>query len=457
MQHQVLLLVAANQPLRQLLVDLTRTVGVALVESPGKSALSRFFENAHPALVVIGPAVEHQWDALHIARLVRQWNDRVPIVVVTAHGSEELAVAFMRTGVSDYFKTPFDANDLGEAIRDLLAPSRSCDDAVRKTTQPVAYAPTPLIGAWANANRLSTSIDTIAASDSNVLITGETGTGKELTATLIHGRSRRSKYPFVSINCAAIPESLVESELFGYERGAFTGAASLNIGRLSAAHRGTAFLDEIGDLSPTAQAKVLRLVDAKEVHRLGSTRSLRVDARIVTATNQNLEALISEGRFRNDLYFRLNVARIHLAPLRERRDDIPLLLDYYVRIIRTRLGRDVDGFADTALDALTAYDWPGNIRELKNVVERTVMTAAARLVAVDDLPAEIRSGVKADAAPRDSGERARVLAALASANGNKSEAARALCCSRMTLYRKIAKCNLRSVQVNTAPRRRTSH
>jgi DNA-binding NtrC family response regulator len=456
MRHAVLLLVAADQPLRHLLLDLTRTIGLCLAESPGKSALSRSFENMHPTLVVIGPAVEHQWDALHIARLVRQWADGVPIVVVTAHGSEELAVAFMRTGVSDYFKTPFDPNALGESIRRLADPFRSHDDAVRNGTQAVVHAPTPLVGAGANANRLRASIDTIAATDSNVLITGETGTGKELTATLIHGRSRRAKFPFVSINCAAIPESLVESELFGYERGAFTGAASPHVGRLSAAHRGTAFLDEIGDLSPAAQAKVLRLVDEKEVHRLGSARSVRVDARIVTATNQNLEALITEGRFRNDLYFRLNVARIHLPPLRERRDDIPLLLDHYVRIIRTRLGRNVEGFAATALEALTRYDWPGNVRELKNVVERIVMTTGSRHVTADDLPEEILSHVKAGA-PSDSGERARVLAALASANGNKSEAARALRCSRMTLYRKMAKCNLRSGRVNAASRRRASN
>jgi DNA-binding NtrC family response regulator len=455
MRHPIILVVAADQPLRQCLRDLTLRIGAELAESPGKSLLSRHFENAHPALVVIGPAVEHQWDALHIARLIRQWADRVPIVVVTGHGSEELAVAFMRTGVSDYFRVPFDPNDLGERIRGLLAGSRSNDDATRSPSRAISRALTPLIGAGTKASRLRASIETVAATDSNVLITGETGTGKELTAALIHGRSRRSTYPFVSINCAAIPESLVESELFGYERGAFTGAASLNVGRLSAAHRGTAFLDEIGDLSPAAQAKVLRLVEEKEMHRLGSTRTVRMDARIVTATNQNLEALITDGRFRSDLYFRLNVVRIHLPPLRERRDDIPLLLDYYVGTIRTRFGRDVEGFTDAALDALTGYDWPGNIRELKNIVERMVMNVGSRQVTLDDLPEEIVSRVRPD--PSDSGERARLLAALSSANGNKSEAARALRCSRMTLYRKIAKCNLRSGRTSAPPSRRTSN
>jgi DNA-binding NtrC family response regulator len=451
MRHAVLLLVAADPLLRDLSIDVARTVGLQLAESAGKSALSRFFENVHPALVVIGPAVEQSWDALHLARLVRQWDDRVPIVVVTPHGSEELAVAFMRIGVNDYFKTPFDSRDLREAVRGLLARSRTHDDRVAKAVPAGVDVLTPFVGGCIGAMRLRASIDTIAATDSNVLITGETGTGKELTATLIHGRSRRSKYPFVSINCAAIPESLVESELFGYERGAFTGASSANIGRLSAAHRGTAFLDEIGDLSSAAQAKVLRLVDEKEVHRLGSSRSMRLDARIVTATNQNLEALIAEGRFRSDLFFRLNVARIHLPPLRERRDDIPLLLDHYMRIICVRLARNVEGFAATALDLLVRYDWPGNVRELKNVVERIVMTAGSRDITVADLPEEIVSSTEGATAP-DSSERARLVAALASANGNKSEAARALCCSRMTLYRRMAKCHLRSGRTKVSRR-----
>jgi DNA-binding NtrC family response regulator len=441
MRQPTVLVVASDQELRHCLQYLVRTAPFQLLESPGKSTLSRFFENNHPDLIVIGPAVEHPWETLHIVRLVRQWTRHAPIIVVTTQGSEELAVSSMRAGVSDYFRVPVEITDLGESIRRLLADYTTSDNDAVGTGLRDARVSTPLIGTGGEAERLRASIDTIAATDSNVLITGETGTGKELTAALIHGRSHRCKYPFVSINCAAIPDSLLESELFGYERGAFTGAASSNVGRVSRAHRGTAFLDEIGDLSPIAQAKVLRLVEDKEVSRLGSTRSVLVDARIVTATNQNLPTLVENGRFRSDLYFRLNVARIHLRPLRERRDDIPPLLAHYVATFRRRFGREVDGFTATALEALTAYDWPGNVRELKNVVERVVMSAALRLIALADLPEECRRGIDGEASS-DSSDRVRLLAALSDASWNKSKAARALGCSRMTLYRKMAKGHL---------------
>jgi two-component system response regulator HydG/two-component system response regulator AtoC len=270
-----------------------------------------------------------------------------------------------------------------------------------------------------------------------VLITGETGSGKELAAGMIHERSRRAKHPFVSINCAAIPESLLESELFGFERGSFTGAASSNAGRLSAAHRGTVLFDEVGDMTLTAQAKVLRLVEEKTVTRLGSTRTTHVDARVVTATNQNLEALMADGRFRSDLYFRLDVARIHLPPLRDRATDIPLLVTHYLAQICERLGREVEGFTDDALDALMAYDWPGNVREVRNLVERLVIHTRSRRIAGADIVAQLANRKKPEAATARKHE-ARVLDALAAARGNKSETARALGWSRMTLYRRLA-------------------
>jgi len=441
MQLPTLLVVASDQGLRHCLHNLARTAHFQILESPGKSTLSRFFEHDHPDLIVIGPAVADPWDAMRIARLVRQWTRSAPIVVVTTQGSEDLAIASMRVGVSDYFRLPREITELGEGIRRLLDDSTAADIAAARAVRKDARAATPLIGTGDDADRLRASIDTIATTDSNVLITGETGTGKELTAALIHERSRRSRYPFVSINCAAIPDNLFESELFGYERGAFTGASSSNVGRVSTAHRGTAFLDEVGDLSAVGQAKVLRLVEDKEVSRLGSARSIRVDARIVTATNQNLQTLVADGRFRSDLYFRLNVARIHLPPLRERRCDIPLLLTFYIAACRSRLDRDVDGFTDAALEALTSYDWPGNVRELKNVVECCVMNAVSRLITLSDLPKECRTGTSVEPSSQ-SGDRVRLLAALSATKWNKSEAARALGCSRMTLYRKIAKCQL---------------
>jgi two-component system response regulator HydG/two-component system response regulator AtoC len=339
---------------------------------------------------------------------------------------------------------PLDARVFADRIRRLLPE----DDAPPSTTETGRKASTPWIGAGAVADHIRSLVPRIAASDCNVLITGETGTGKELTAELIHVQSGRARHPFVSINCAAIPETLLESELFGYERGAFTGAGASSSGRLSAAHRGTAFLDEVGDMSPASQAKVLRLVEDKEVTRLGSTRTMRVDARIIAATNQKLEALVAQGRFRSDLFFRLNVARVHLPPLRERKGDIPALLAHYVSALRSGRSGTVEGFSRDAIGALTAYDWPGNIRELRNLVERVLVQVRSAMADVDDLPDEIRTSLEVRRAGCDdetdakSGERARLRSALAAANGNKSEAARALCCSRMTLYRRMARCGL---------------
>jgi DNA-binding NtrC family response regulator len=429
------LLVASDAPLRQTLRTLTPAFDATVMETPTRSTLSRFFENAHPDLVVIGPALPHPWDALHIARLVRRWTRRVPIIVITSHGSEELAIAAMRSGVSDYFKAPLNVDEFAEGLRRLVADA-SHGAAVQPTRDAVPPSPV-LIGESREAVNIRTAIDEIAATDTTVLITGETGSGKELAAGMIHERSRRARHPFISINCAAIPESLLESELFGFERGSFTGAASSNAGRLSAAHRGTVLFDEVGDMTLTAQAKVLRLVEEKAVTRLGSTRTTHVDARVVTATNQNLEALMADGRFRSDLYFRLDVARIHLPPLRDRATDIPLLVTHYLAQICERLGREVEGFTDDALDALMAYDWPGNVREIRNLVERLVIHTRSRRIAGADIVAQLANRKKPGAATARKHE-ARVLDALAAARGNKSETARALGWSRMTLYRRLA-------------------
>jgi DNA-binding NtrC family response regulator len=430
------LLVAPDDPTRQAVQALATESSVQMAES-SSSALSRFFEHKHPVLVLIGPNIPRPWDALRLVRVVRQWSPRVPVAIVTSKGTEEFAVAALRAGVNDYFKTPLLIDDFIRGVRRLLTDSDKSDAVDPAPVTETPFQAEHLIGTSRAASSIRASIQRLATTDSNALITGETGTGKELAARLIHAGSRRSGRAFVSINCAAIPEMLVESELFGYERGAFTGAATSNVGRVLAAHRGTAFFDEIGDLSPTAQAKVLRLVEEKEVNRLGTTRHVQADVRIVTATNRNLEALVTEGGFRNDLYFRLNVARLRLPALRERREDIPLLLAHYLRVIGQRLRRNVEAFTSGAVEVLTRYDWPGNIREVKNLVERLIINASSRVIDVADLPEEVLHG--ACETEDSSSDRTRLLSALSSAHGNKSAAARALGWSRMTLYRKLIK------------------
>lgn len=281
----------------------------------------------------------------------------------------------------------------------------------------------------------------VARFNTHVLITGETGTGKELAAEMVHQRSPRSKYPFISLNCAAIPDGLFESELFGHEKGVFTGADTTRSGVLAAASGGTVFLDEIGEMPLTAQAKILRVLDHKEIQRLGSTRSHSVDIRIVAATNQQLEELVGQGKFRNDLFYRLNVARIHLPPLRERKEDIPSLIAHFLHMLNAQMGRQVVGLDADTHDCMIAYDWPGNVRELRNLLEATLLTVTSSMIGFKDLPEDYQTKFSCiQVAPFQ--ERERLVSALATTNWNISQAAKQLHWSRMTLYRKLVKYDL---------------
>jgi two-component system response regulator HydG/two-component system response regulator AtoC len=281
-------------------------------------------------------------------------------------------------------------------------------------------------------------VERVARTDSNVLITGETGVGKELVAEMIHARSPRSGKPCVAINCAAIPDTLLESELFGFERGAFTGADRCREGTLKSADGGSVFFDEIGDMGLVAQAKILRAIEAREVRRLGGGSRVPLDVRVISATNQDLERLVAEGRFRKDLYYRLKVACIDLPPLRERLDDLDLLFAHYIDCFNRQYGRQVEGFTPEALAQLRCYDWPGNIRELKNLVEAMFVNLDGQRITHFDLPEAFRNRL---AAPPDASvsERERLVEALFVTRWNKSKAAEALKWSRMTLYRKLAK------------------
>jgi transcriptional regulator with PAS, ATPase and Fis domain len=286
--------------------------------------------------------------------------------------------------------------------------------------------------------KLKSYLRKVAMTDSHVLITGETGTGKELAAQYIHQHSARGTKLLVTINCAAVPDGLLESELFGYERGAFTGAISSYPGKLKLADCGTVLFDEIGEMTPYAQAKILRVIEAKEVYPLGGRRSVPVDIRIIAATNRNLERQMARNEFREDLYFRLNVARIDLPPLRERSDDIPLLIDYFAEKFSARSGQEFRGFTDKGLEVLKAYHWPGNVRELMNVIERIFIDPADGKIDVSDLPECMRCSPSSrrDATPQ---ERELLLYTLSQTNWNKSKAAERLQWSRMTIYRKLAK------------------
>ncbi|MEK6784177.1 MAG: sigma 54-interacting transcriptional regulator [Nitrospirota bacterium] len=277
----------------------------------------------------------------------------------------------------------------------------------------------------------------VAGFNSHVLITGETGTGKELAAAMVHERSPRATHPFVCVNCAAIPETLFESEVFGYEKGVFTGASMKRAGLFAEASGGTLFLDEIGEMPLTAQSKMLRVLESREIQRIGSARSLPIDVRVVAATNQHLEELVGQGKFRSDLFYRLNIARVHLPPLRERKEDIPGLIAYFLGMLNAQMGRQVVGLEPEVHDCLMEYAWPGNVRELKNLMESTLLTIRSSLIGFKDLPAHYQTTFsRVQSKPFQ--ERERLVSALAATHWNISKTAEQLDWARMTVYRKIA-------------------
>lgn len=385
-----------------------------------------------PDLVVISSRDAGQ-DALGLAEEIRGSCRSLPVILAVSRGSEYLAVSALRLRVDDYFSAPFTPSEVAASVRRLLLPEQDLSASQNSKST----ASDLMVGHSAEIEKIKSYLLKVAPTDSTVLITGETGTGKELVAELIHGNSLRKQKAFVCINCAAIPETLLESELFGYEKGSFTGAMAPFQGKLGVASGGTAFLDEIGDLTPYGQTKILRLVEAKEVQRLGATRKVAVDLRIIAATSADLDHLAAEGRFRKDLYFRLNVGRVHLPPLRDRKEDIPALLRHYTDLLNRQLGRNVEGFSSDATRSLLEYDWPGNIRELRNLLERVFVTAAGPTVTVADLPDPFHRRESPRLSPAS--EKELLLSALSSTNWNRTKAAGRLNWSRMKVYRKMKK------------------
>jgi DNA-binding NtrC family response regulator len=358
-------------------------------------------------------------------------------VFIAAASNEEVAIAACNAGARRYLREQWTSSMLQSVVMDLLpAVSTPAEEGG-------LVGGDRLVGRSQEVRRLRAQLARVAPASSNILVLGETGTGKELVAELIHLNGNRAGKPLVCLNTAAIPDALLENELFGHERGAFTGATSWQDGKLVAAQGGTAFLDEIGDVSLPIQAKLLRAIESKSVYRLGGTRSVQIDVRIIAATNHDLERSMAEGRFRKDLYYRLNVVRVQVPPLRERLEDLPQLIGHYLLQLNRELGRSVKALSTRAMDALCSYHWPGNIRELRNVIEALLVNLPPGTTGVVDVPADVmRQLTLAVGAPTS--ERERLLRALAATNWNKTKAASQLRWSRMTLYRKIQRYDLGS-------------
>jgi len=345
----------------------------------------------HELDVVITDMKMPGMDGMALLQQIRKRNVDLPVVMMTAFGSVEKAVEAMRNGAFDYILKPFKNEELKLTIRKAIDHFH----LVRKNrylTQELQerYQFSNIIGKSASMQRIYNLIEKVAPSKATVLITGESGTGKELIARAIHFNSQRLDQAFITVNCGALPENLLESELFGHEKGSFSGAVSQRKGRFELAHEGTLFLDEISEMSPPLQVKILRVLQEMEFERVGGTQTLKVDVRMVAASNRNLKAEVMEGRFRSDLFYRLNVVHVHLPPLRERLDDIPLLVNHFLSKYGSESGRSSISIHPDVMRRLLEYPWPGNVRELENVVERAVILSNGEEILTKDLPSEIR-------------------------------------------------------------------
>ncbi|MFH1217391.1 MAG: sigma-54 dependent transcriptional regulator [Pseudomonadota bacterium] len=388
--------------------------------------------------VVIFSSRRDPLDGIHYLELLKSFRREVPIFLVARYGSEEKAISALRFGATDYFSGSQPAEELIRSIKHHLHDVAPVFDVFSPAKTKVQIDEPDMVGVSPEIEEVRQYLLKVAGRDSTVLLTGETGTGKELAADFIHWHSKRRRRPLIRINSSAMPEQLVESELFGYEKGAFTGAVTAKAGKFEQANGGILFLDEIGEMSPFAQAKILRILENRRVYRLGSTSGVDIDVRIIAATNQDLEDLVDRGLFRKDLFFRLNVARVHLPPLRERRDDIPVLLSRFIKEFNALFGMHLNGFTEKAWFSLLKYDWPGNIRELRNILEATYINGPVGTITFDSLPRPFQE-IFSIGGFKPKSERDQVLSALFAANWNKSKAADNLNWSRMTLYRKMAK------------------
>jgi len=435
-----ILVVDDEQTQRAILAEVLRDEGYLVIEAAdGETALQRVRGGGVDLILtdVRMPGISGE----ELLVKVREERPHLPVLLITAHDTVEQAVAAMQAGAFSYIAKPINLDGLLAQVERALEHRRLAEE-LEALRSAVGEAPDlPEVVAESPAMRAVLSeAARVAPRRTTVLITGESGTGKEVVARAIHALSDRATAPFVAVNCAALPETLLESELFGHEAGAFTGAAQRHIGRFEQASSGTLFLDEIGDLPMAVQVKLLRALQERTIERLGSNASIAVDVRLIAATHRDLAAAIREGDFREDLYYRLNVVALHLPPLRHRRPDIPTLVDHLLERINRDNETAVTGVSREALEAFLRYPWPGNVRELGNVLERAVVLTRGQVIHLDDLPAAIRA--PSEKAPAGDGsladsERATIVAALAAARGNRSVAADRLGIHRNTLRRKI--------------------
>ncbi|HVY36824.1 MAG TPA: sigma-54 dependent transcriptional regulator [Polyangia bacterium] len=416
---------------RTALIELLRDEGYAVdAAADAFKALGKLADFA-PDLVVTDLKMPGM-DGLQLLAKLHEGDPELPVIVMTAFGEVETAVKAMRSGARDYLSKPVNVGELSVVVaREMEQRRLRAETGLLRQRLSEKYSFSNIIGSAAPMQEVFKTVAQIAPSRASVLITGESGTGKELIAAAIHERSTRAKGPFVKLHCAALAESILESELFGHERGSFTGAQTRRDGRFFQAHNGTLFLDEIGEISPAVQVKLLRFLQEREFERVGGNETITVDVRVLAATNRNLQQMVADGKFREDLFYRLNVITLEMPALRARLSDVPLLASFFLRKYAGENGKDVRGFSADALELLSSYAWPGNVRELENVIERAVVLAQSAEVTPAELPAHLaagktRAGLQIPGATMDEIERYAITKTLEATGGSTSRAAEML-------------------------------
>ena len=437
-----ILIVEDDKAQLETLAEILSPLGSILTAESGSEALD-IIKQEQPAVVVADLVLPGNVDGLKILRFTGEATPETPVILITGHATVETALEAMKSGAYDYLMKPIDIRRLRALVQKALERYRLATE--KKRLLEAIESDTVfmgMVGVSEGMRDVFRKISAVAPTDTTVLIIGESGTGKELVAEAIHKLSNRPG-KLVKINCSAIPEHLLESELFGYEKGAFTGALRRKPGKFELANGGTLFLDEIGDMPPALQSKLLRVIETGEVEPLGATSAKKVDVRIIAATNQDLERLMKEGKFRQDLYFRLRVFVIEIPPLRKRREDIPILVSYFLRQISAKLGKKITSLSKDVMGAFMEYDWPGNVRQLRNALEEIAILAEGETINV--LPTFIeKEAIKPslEGKTMEEIEREAIALALKKTGGNRVKAAKMLGIGTRTLYRKIEKYGL---------------
>ncbi|MGD8697872.1 MAG: sigma-54 dependent transcriptional regulator [Gemmatimonadales bacterium] len=439
-----ILIVDDEGNIRRMVASLLSAEGYATIEAETGEAGLQKMAAQEPDAVLLDLALPGISGLEALERMTAEWPE-VPVVMMSGQATLGDAVKATRLGAFQFLEKPLTPEAILITLQSALELQRQRD--LNRALRQELIPGQELVGKSDVMEEVRALIRRVASTDARVLITGESGTGKELVAVAIHGLSQRSRGPFVRINCAAIPRDLIESEMFGHEKGSFTGATKQRRGKFELASGGTLFLDEVGDLSPEAQAKLLRAIEAGEIERVGGSELIPVDVRVVAATNHDLQAEVEEGRFREDLFFRLHVMPIRIPPLRQRKDDIPLLVAHFIGLYRSRHGLRPPHLTESAVNALRAYDWPGNVRELGNAIERLMILYPDRAVDADDIGSVLpRLKLGASVSTPEGGslsellesyERQLIKGALDSSAGNIAEAARRLSTDRPNLYRRM--------------------